>query len=207
VNVSTENLLIEQQLKYSEKQVFRLQLIQNAGWLITLRHCTIWLKSVNVNVISQSYWNTRWFYYRKHFLKFNFYVHLTAAIHQYKHNLEMTVSYSYSVQYIIWLACLRCGCDERPVFVLRLCFCDFSHKKKTAAMIIVYSLIVLCNVNTIPLWSSVTTFCATPLTYFQVWQTKCQILWNVCVILLNDFVFADFILIALSSQQGGVILH
>jgi len=31
VNVSTENLLIEQQLKYSEKQVFRLQLIQNAG--------------------------------------------------------------------------------------------------------------------------------------------------------------------------------
>ena len=29
----------------------------------------------------------------------------------------------------------------------------------------------------------------------------------VCMILLNDFVFADFILISLSSQQGGVILH
>jgi len=31
VNVSTENLVIEQQLKYSEEQVFLLQLIQNAG--------------------------------------------------------------------------------------------------------------------------------------------------------------------------------
>lgn len=63
--------------------------------------------------------------------------------------------------------------------------------QNTAAVTIVYSLIVLCNVNTIPLWSSITTFCATPLTHFPVWQTKCQILGNVCVWYFSMILFLE----------------